>query len=77
MSTYTATRNIQRITLDVMIENPSVKVVQIRDGVNWLSWKWNRPPYPREKFVLGEGNESIQHIFALGTFADALAIVPV
>ncbi|OJT13346.1 hypothetical protein TRAPUB_10112 [Trametes pubescens] len=44
VSTYTATRNIQRITLDVMIENPSVKVVQIRDGVNWLSWKWNRPP---------------------------------
>ncbi|KAL1946574.1 hypothetical protein VTO73DRAFT_14678 [Trametes versicolor] len=56
MTTYTATHNIQSITLDYVIKNPSVKVIQIRDGVKWLNWKLNRSPYPREKFVLGEGN---------------------
>lgn len=60
MTTFTATYNIQYITLDYVLENPSVKVIQIRDGVKWLKRKLpNTPPYPREKFVLGEGNESV------------------
>lgn len=75
MTTYTAAHNIQRITLNAVIENPSVKVIQIRDGFNWLDWKRNKPRYSREKFVLGEGHKSVQHLFAFGTFVDPFAIV--
>lgn len=66
MTTHTATHNIQHITLNYIIENPSVKVIQIRDGVKWLSWKRYILDYPREKFVLGEGKKYA--IFAIATY---------
>ncbi|KAJ8487720.1 hypothetical protein ONZ51_g4006 [Trametes cubensis] len=45
-------------TLEALLDNPAVKMIQIRDGTNWLKWRGTTAvsyTYPRDKIFLGEG----------------------
>ncbi|KAI0356528.1 hypothetical protein OH77DRAFT_1423458 [Trametes cingulata] len=53
VSMYTRTVNYQAV--EHLTLNPSVKVIQIRDGVRWLYEQRSKAKYPRNKLYLGEG----------------------
>ncbi|KAH9894373.1 hypothetical protein C8Q73DRAFT_760621 [Cubamyces lactineus] len=58
MTNFTAASNIEQGVLDALLDNDAVKVIQIRDGTNWLRWRETRPvsnTHPRGKIFLGEG----------------------
>ncbi|KAI0663145.1 hypothetical protein C8Q70DRAFT_956235 [Cubamyces menziesii] len=58
MTNYTATMSIELVALEALLDNPAVKMIQIRDGTNWLKWRGTMAvcyTYPRDKIFLGEG----------------------
>ncbi|KAI0332477.1 hypothetical protein GY45DRAFT_1320990 [Cubamyces sp. BRFM 1775] len=58
MTNYTATMSVELVALEALFDNPAVKVIQIRDGINWLKWRGTSAvlnAYPRDKILLGEG----------------------
>lgn len=58
MTNYTATMSIELVALEALLDNPAVKMIQIRDGTNWLKWRGTTAvsyTYPRDKIFLGEG----------------------
>ena len=42
MTNYTATMSVELVALEALFDNPAVKVIQIRDGINWLKWRGTR-----------------------------------
>ncbi|OSC98703.1 hypothetical protein PYCCODRAFT_965959 [Trametes coccinea BRFM310] len=59
MTNHTALRHAGTDIIQALIANPSVRVIQIRDGTNWLSGDKPRPDYPRAKIFLGSGTDMV------------------
>ncbi|KAI0370167.1 hypothetical protein BV20DRAFT_1121415 [Pilatotrama ljubarskyi] len=55
MATKTVNSLRRHPVLENLALNPSVKIIQIRDGARWLKVRRSGPDYPREKLYLGEG----------------------